>query len=288
MKYMTWVASTSHFSESKAPAIATKKGRRKKNGQSWFFLFIVTAEVRFRSMWSVSAPDKTNAFSELQFLVDSVHAFPPACRWLLLSSFVLREEELFACSFAFLCLQIPLAILFALACCVLAFFFQSGHRLQLGDSPLNRAELGNAVWAVLHSMAVNYPEKPSAAQQKHMTDFLWLFSEFYPCRWCTEHWRSCLFMFLHISLILIAHCCSSILLFPTWSFLSCCFSSLLPSFAFFRHDYQSSSESISCCFWSLDVSAPQWCEFAIRQTDVWLFDWSLWEKVETSSPRIIL
>ncbi|XP_063363474.1 FAD-linked sulfhydryl oxidase ALR [Cydia amplana] len=57
------------------------------------------------------------------------------------------------------------------------------------DCPLDKEELGQATWGFLHSMASYYPEKPTKAQAKSMTQFFNIFSQFYPCEPCALDFR---------------------------------------------------------------------------------------------------
>ena len=57
------------------------------------------------------------------------------------------------------------------------------------DCPLDAAELGRSTWGLLHSMAAYYPDKPSDKQQKEMSQFINIFSRFYPCDVCAEDLR---------------------------------------------------------------------------------------------------
>jgi FAD-linked sulfhydryl oxidase len=52
--------------------------------------------------------------------------------------------------------------------------------------PLNRAELGRASWAYLHTLAAFYPENPSEDYQREMKQFLYSYSKFYPCGYCAD------------------------------------------------------------------------------------------------------
>lgn len=54
------------------------------------------------------------------------------------------------------------------------------------NCPLDKDELGNKSWAVLHTMAAKYPEKPTSIQQCDMKTFFNIFSKFYPCEHCAE------------------------------------------------------------------------------------------------------
>ena len=58
------------------------------------------------------------------------------------------------------------------------------------ECPLSRDQLGRRAWAVLHTMAAYYPERPTAGQQRHMTQMLDHFSEFFPCQICSVDFRA--------------------------------------------------------------------------------------------------
>ncbi|XP_046399293.1 FAD-linked sulfhydryl oxidase ALR [Ischnura elegans] len=55
--------------------------------------------------------------------------------------------------------------------------------------PLDKDELGNATWAVLHTIAAKYPDQPSNKEKEGMKQFVSLFSQFYPCEHCAEDFR---------------------------------------------------------------------------------------------------
>ncbi|KAM0731192.1 FAD-linked sulfhydryl oxidase ALR [Formica fusca] len=54
------------------------------------------------------------------------------------------------------------------------------------NCPLDKDELGSKSWALLHSMAAYYPDKPNEKQKTEMKNFFHIFSKFYPCNICAD------------------------------------------------------------------------------------------------------
>lgn len=54
------------------------------------------------------------------------------------------------------------------------------------DCPLNRAELGNSTWKILHTMAAYYPEKPTSEDKFDMEGIFKGLQKFYPCKICAS------------------------------------------------------------------------------------------------------
>merc|ERR1711971_799757 len=57
------------------------------------------------------------------------------------------------------------------------------------DCPPNSAMIGRGTWALLHSMAAWYPDKPSENDQISMNNFIQGLAKFYPCTYCAEDFR---------------------------------------------------------------------------------------------------
>lgn len=57
------------------------------------------------------------------------------------------------------------------------------------DCPLDKDQLGRSTWGFLHTMAARYPKKPDVQQQNDMSQFIHLFSKFYPCDICAADFR---------------------------------------------------------------------------------------------------
>ena len=58
------------------------------------------------------------------------------------------------------------------------------------DCPPDSEALGRSSWTLLHSIAAQYPEAPSAAQQSDLAGFVRLFAKLYPCWPCAEDFQS--------------------------------------------------------------------------------------------------
>ncbi|KAF6801230.1 Mitochondrial FAD-linked sulfhydryl oxidase ERV1 [Colletotrichum musicola] len=58
------------------------------------------------------------------------------------------------------------------------------------ECPPDVEALGRGTWALLHSIAATYPEKPSPVQKEDLRGFMRLFSKLYPCWVCAEDFQS--------------------------------------------------------------------------------------------------
>ncbi|KAL9646928.1 hypothetical protein ABK040_013787 [Willaertia magna] len=47
-------------------------------------------------------------------------------------------------------------------------------------------QLGACTWAFMHTVAAQYPNKPTQSQQLHIKQLIYRIAEFYPCRWCAK------------------------------------------------------------------------------------------------------
>ncbi len=57
------------------------------------------------------------------------------------------------------------------------------------ECPVDKDELGSATWKLLHTLSVNYPDRPTVDEKEEMAQFLRLFSRLYPCPPCAEDFR---------------------------------------------------------------------------------------------------
>lgn len=55
--------------------------------------------------------------------------------------------------------------------------------------PLDREELGNATWKLLHTIAANYPDHPTPADAHSVATFITSLSQLYPCSYCAKDFR---------------------------------------------------------------------------------------------------
>ncbi|KAK9325129.1 ERV/ALR sulfhydryl oxidase domain-containing protein [Lipomyces orientalis] len=57
------------------------------------------------------------------------------------------------------------------------------------DCPPDVNELGRSTWTFLHSVAAQYPEQATPAQQDDMKSFMCIFGKFYPCWYCAADFQ---------------------------------------------------------------------------------------------------
>ncbi|EOA38525.1 hypothetical protein CARUB_v10010320mg, partial [Capsella rubella] len=58
--------------------------------------------------------------------------------------------------------------------------------------PVTKEDLGRATWTFLHTLAAQYPEKPSRQQKKDVKELMSILSRMYPCRECADHFKEIL------------------------------------------------------------------------------------------------
>eukprot|EP00850_Spirogloea_muscicola_P005213 SM000023S07669 [mRNA] locus=s23:771645:773447:- [translate_table: standard] len=55
-----------------------------------------------------------------------------------------------------------------------------------------REELGVATWTLLHTLAAQFPDKPTKQQQRDVKDLMGLMTRIYPCKQCADHFKEVL------------------------------------------------------------------------------------------------
>ncbi|XP_019157633.1 PREDICTED: FAD-linked sulfhydryl oxidase ERV1-like [Ipomoea nil] len=58
--------------------------------------------------------------------------------------------------------------------------------------PVTKEQLGRATWIFLHSLAAQYPEKPTRQQKKDVKELMGILSRMYPCKDCADHFKEVL------------------------------------------------------------------------------------------------
>ncbi|XP_031127763.1 FAD-linked sulfhydryl oxidase ERV1-like [Ipomoea triloba] len=58
--------------------------------------------------------------------------------------------------------------------------------------PVIKEELGRATWIFLHTLAAQYPEKPTRQQKKDVKELMGILSRMYPCKDCADHFKEVL------------------------------------------------------------------------------------------------
>lgn len=63
----------------------------------------------------------------------------------------------------------------------------------LGSSvPASKEVLGRATWTFLHTLAAQFPEKPTRQQQRDAKELMAILSRLYPCKECADHFKEVL------------------------------------------------------------------------------------------------
>ena len=57
---------------------------------------------------------------------------------------------------------------------------------ELRSCPADSVDLGASTWKLLHTVSVNFPERPTERQRADVEQFFSLFGRLYPCKPCAE------------------------------------------------------------------------------------------------------
>lgn len=60
------------------------------------------------------------------------------------------------------------------------------------SQPVTKEELGRATWTFLHTLAAQYPERPTRQQKKDVKELMAILSRMYPCKECADHFKEIL------------------------------------------------------------------------------------------------
>ncbi|KAL2930078.1 FAD-linked sulfhydryl oxidase ERV1 [Bienertia sinuspersici] len=58
--------------------------------------------------------------------------------------------------------------------------------------PVTKEELGRSTWTFLHTLAAQYPERPTRQQKKDVKELMAILSRMYPCKECANHFKEVL------------------------------------------------------------------------------------------------
>lgn len=61
--------------------------------------------------------------------------------------------------------------------------------MDLASAPASKETLGRATWTFLHTLAAQFPEKPTRQQQRDVKELMAILSRLYPCRECADHFK---------------------------------------------------------------------------------------------------
>ncbi|XP_057788160.1 FAD-linked sulfhydryl oxidase ERV1 [Salvia miltiorrhiza] len=57
------------------------------------------------------------------------------------------------------------------------------------SGPTTKEDLGRATWTFLHTLAAQYPDKPTRQQKKDVKELMEILSRMYPCKECADHFK---------------------------------------------------------------------------------------------------
>ena len=58
------------------------------------------------------------------------------------------------------------------------------------DCPLDKEELGNRSWSIIHTISINIPDQLTDTDRHHILQFLQSFAYLYPCHICAEDFQA--------------------------------------------------------------------------------------------------
>ena len=58
------------------------------------------------------------------------------------------------------------------------------------DCPLDKEELGNRSWSIIHTISMNIPDQLTDKDRHHILQFLQSFAYLYPCHICAEDFQA--------------------------------------------------------------------------------------------------
>lgn len=56
-------------------------------------------------------------------------------------------------------------------------------------TPTTKEDIGRATWVFLHSLAAQYPERPTRQQQQDVRNLVDILTRMYPCKECATHFK---------------------------------------------------------------------------------------------------
>ncbi|KAI3903252.1 hypothetical protein MKW98_031906 [Papaver atlanticum] len=58
--------------------------------------------------------------------------------------------------------------------------------------PVTKEELGRSTWTMLHTLAAQFPDRPTRQQKKDVKELMAILSRLYPCKECADHFKEVL------------------------------------------------------------------------------------------------
>lgn len=66
------------------------------------------------------------------------------------------------------------------------------QKVLLWTGPVSKEELGRATWTFLHTLAAQFPDRPTRQQQRDVKELMSILSRIYPCKECADHFKEVL------------------------------------------------------------------------------------------------